>query len=51
MYVGDRYDIDADAARQAGLTGVWLSRQQARTALHRPPIIGALDELAGVLRA
>jgi putative hydrolase of the HAD superfamily len=51
-YIGDRYDIDAEGARRAGLTGVWLDRgQQARTALHQRPIIGALNELADVLRS
>jgi putative hydrolase of the HAD superfamily len=51
VYVGDRYDLDAEGARRAGLTGVWLDRgQQARTVLYQPPIIGALGELASVLR-
>jgi putative hydrolase of the HAD superfamily len=51
VYVGDRYDIDAEGARRAGLTGVWLDRgQRARTALHQVPIIGGLDELTAVLR-
>jgi putative hydrolase of the HAD superfamily len=50
FYVGDRYDIDAVGARQAGLTGVWLDRRRTRTALQQDPVIGTLDELAGVLR-
>ena len=50
VYVGDRYDIDAEAARQAGLTGVWLDRRQRRTTVHESPVIGNLDELVGLLR-
>jgi putative hydrolase of the HAD superfamily len=50
VYVGDRYDIDAEGARHAGLTGVWLDRLHARTTSHESPIITALDELVGVLR-
>ena len=50
VYVGDRYDIDAEAARQAGLTGVWLDRRKRRTPLHQSPVIGTLDELVGLLR-
>jgi putative hydrolase of the HAD superfamily len=49
VYVGDRYDIDAEGARRAGLTGVWLDRQRTRTARNEPPVIGTLDELAGIL--
>jgi putative hydrolase of the HAD superfamily len=29
VYVGDRPDIDADAARMAGLRGIWLDRSGA----------------------
>jgi putative hydrolase of the HAD superfamily len=50
VYVGDRYDIDAEGARRAGLTGVWLDRLHARTTSHESPIIGTLDGLAGLLR-
>jgi putative hydrolase of the HAD superfamily len=45
IYVGDRYDVDAAAARRAGLTGIWLDRRSTRTKLHQSPIIGTLDEL------
>lgn len=50
-YVGDRFDVDAAAARDAGLLGVWLNRRNAPTPLGaaRIPIIGSLDELPGVL--
>ena len=49
VYVGDRYDVDAQAARRAGLMGVWLDRGGTRTAVHRGPVIGTLAELAGSL--
>ena len=45
VYVGDRYDIDAQAARAAGLQGIWLDRKGKATAGHAPPIIGALGGL------
>jgi putative hydrolase of the HAD superfamily len=50
IYVGDRYDIDAEGARRAGLTGIWLDRNRVRTALHESPVVATLDELADVLR-
>ena len=50
VYVGDRYDIDAEGARQAGLTGVWLDRGHLRTTLQQSPVISTLDELDGLLR-
>jgi putative hydrolase of the HAD superfamily len=50
VYIGDRYDIDAEGARQAGLTGVWLDRGHTRTTLQQSPVIGTLDELAGLFR-
>jgi putative hydrolase of the HAD superfamily len=28
VYVGDLYDVDAVAARAAGLTGIWLDRAE-----------------------
>jgi putative hydrolase of the HAD superfamily len=31
VYVGDRLDIDAQAATAAGLTGIWLNRKRDRT--------------------
>jgi len=45
VYVGDRYDIDAQAARRAGLHGIWLDRKRTGNASHTPPIIGSLGEL------
>jgi putative hydrolase of the HAD superfamily len=46
VYVGDRYDVDAQAARNAGLQGVWLDRKGEATPAHAPPIIGTLGALA-----
>lgn len=49
VYVGDRYDIDAQAARVAGLKGIWLDRKAKATAMHAPPVIGSLDELRALV--
>jgi putative hydrolase of the HAD superfamily len=49
VYVGDRYDVDAQAARTAGLQGIWLDRNERATAEHAPPIIGSLDRLRALL--
>jgi putative hydrolase of the HAD superfamily len=49
FYVGDRYDIDAQAARTAGLRGIWLDRNQKATADHEAPIIRSLDQLPALL--
>ncbi|MEV0280578.1 HAD family hydrolase [Streptomyces sp. NPDC050610] len=57
-YVGDKIDIDACGARDAGLTGIWLDRGGAPgaapgglpagvTGVHR---ITGLDQLSGLLR-
>jgi putative hydrolase of the HAD superfamily len=51
VYVGDVYEIDAVGARQAGLHGIWLDRNQSRRVDHVPPIIGGLGELAALVRA
>jgi putative hydrolase of the HAD superfamily len=51
LYVGDRYETDALAARAAGLTGVWLDRRRTSTAEHMPPVIESLDGLPFVLEA
>ena len=45
VYVGDRYDVDAQAARRAGLQGVWLDRHRTTHTLHEPPVITSLAEL------
>lgn len=60
VYVGDELDIDASAARDAGLIGVWLDRPALRTGgshdedveLARSrgiPVLESLHELAGLL--
>jgi putative hydrolase of the HAD superfamily len=46
VYIGDRYDVDAQGARAAGLRGVWLDRKREATAAHEPPLIGGLDALS-----
>jgi len=51
VYVGDRYDLDAGAARRAGLRGVWLDRRQMRNGDHLPPIICSLRELPALVEA
>jgi putative hydrolase of the HAD superfamily len=49
VYIGDRYDVDAEGARRAGLRGVWLDRGARAGAEHQPPIISSLDELDALL--
>ncbi len=49
IYVGDRYDVDAEGARRAGLRGVWLDRGRAARGEHAPPIISTLEELDALL--
>ena len=44
VYIGDRYDIDAQAAREAGLTGYWLDRKKAATNTHKAPVITSLAQ-------
>lgn len=51
VYVGDRYERDAQAARTAGLQGVWLDRKGRAMAGHAPPIIRTLDGLRALLEA
>lgn len=56
-YVGDELDVDAVAAREAGLVGVWLDRPgprrvpvtEADVAAAGVDVIGSLDELPAVL--
>jgi putative hydrolase of the HAD superfamily len=45
LHVGDSYELDATAARSAGLIGVWLDRQRTRTPEHAAPVVGTLIEL------
>jgi len=47
-YVGDRLDIDAQAATAAGLRGVWLDRR-ALNSNEYTPTIKSLTEVLGVL--
>ena len=49
IYIGDRYDVDAEGARRAGLRGIWLDRAARAGAEHLPPIISSLDELDALL--
>lgn len=46
VYIGDRYDVDAQGARAAGLRGVWLDRKREATETHEPPLIGSLDAVS-----
>jgi putative hydrolase of the HAD superfamily len=56
-YVGDELDVDAQAARAAGLVGIWLDRPGSRrhaisdeqVASAGVVVVHALDELPGVL--
>jgi putative hydrolase of the HAD superfamily len=45
IYVGDRYDVDATAARRAGLVGVWLDRAGLVEHDRQPPTLRSLREL------
>jgi putative hydrolase of the HAD superfamily len=49
IYVGNRYDLDAQAARAAGLCGVWLDRKGIATAEHEPPLVDNLGRLRPML--
>lgn len=49
LYVGDRLDTDARAARAAGLTGVWLNRDAPVPADCDVPVIRDLTELPRLL--
>ena len=49
VFVGDRYDVDAQAARRAGLRGVWLDRQLTATSTHEAPILQSLTGLPGLV--
>jgi len=45
MHVGDRIDVDALAATEAGLQGVWLDRGRTTGDERRVPVITSLAEL------
>jgi putative hydrolase of the HAD superfamily len=47
VYVGDKLEIDARAASDAGLTGIWLNRNQLKEALNGIHEIQTLDALHG----
>jgi putative hydrolase of the HAD superfamily len=49
LYIGDRYDLDAEGARRAGLCGVWLDRHGKQTVETLPPLIRSLDELPDMI--
>lgn len=48
-YVGDRLDTDARGARDAGLLGIWLKRDQRARGAGDVPTIGSLLELDPLL--
>lgn len=49
IHAGDRYDLDAEAARNAGLRGVWLDRKGTADGRQSGPIIRRLRDLVGVV--
>ena len=54
IHVGDRYEVDARAARAAGLLGVWLDRPGAAPERRRPdgpldPAVLVIDSLLDLL--
>ncbi len=51
VYVGDMYDVDASAARGAGLTGIWLDRTRKAGDSHRAPIIQSLAGLEQIVES
>jgi putative hydrolase of the HAD superfamily len=51
VYVGDLYDVDAVAARNAGLVGIWLDRAGNASEEHAPPVIHSLVHLAQIIDA
>ncbi len=48
-YVGDELDVDARAARDAGLTGVWLDRHGTGLEPGDVPVVRTLAELPALL--
>jgi putative hydrolase of the HAD superfamily len=53
VYVGDDLELDAIAARDAGMTGIWLNRLGTDPTRCPPDVtaISSLDELGNVLGA
>ncbi len=49
IHVGDSYELDAAAARQAGLIGVWLDRHRTGTSAQAAPVVTTLTELASLV--
>ena len=45
LYVGDQYELDASAARDAGLQSVWLNRRAVVVPGCKITTIESLDEL------
>jgi putative hydrolase of the HAD superfamily len=50
LYVGDRLEVDAIGARDAGLVGVWLDRTGGGEAPPGVPVITSLEQLPDLLR-
>jgi hypothetical protein len=51
VYVGDRRDVDAEAARSAGMHGIWLDRSGASDDSEFSMRIGSLSALPGAINA
>jgi putative hydrolase of the HAD superfamily len=51
MYVGDRLEVDALGARDAGLVGVWLDRAGVGGAPAGVPVISSLEQLPDLIGA
>ena len=49
VYVGDRLDVDAEAARRAGMHGIWLDRSGASDDIDPRRRIGSLSALPGTM--
>jgi putative hydrolase of the HAD superfamily len=49
IYVGDRRDVDAEAARSAGMHGIWLDRSGASDHNESSVRIVSLSELPGTI--
>ena len=49
LHIGDRLDLDALAAAEAGLRGVWLDRVGAAGDERRVPVVSTLDALPALV--